>query len=75
MEDVKLVLEVPAPAPHGKIVTIYDHHCFACHCHVAELGEYERHSWSHQVMNQRILTARSEGEAMQLRGLLARYGR
>ena len=72
-QPATLLMQVRAPETGRKIHTVYNHHCFVCHCYVEGLDEYERHSWNHQVMNHLILTARSAGEAAQLNGLLARY--
>jgi len=72
-DPVTIVMEVRAPQTGRNIHTVYNHHCFVCHCFIEDLSEYERHSWNHQVMHQLTLTARSVGEAAQLNGLLARY--
>lgn len=59
-----IVARADAPLVRGEAQTVWEHHCFVCHCFIDEgTRQHQRH---HQQFRETKLTARSHGEALKM---------
>lgn len=67
--EQKIVAKAPAPIVHGQAQTVWERHCFVCHCFI-DVGRVRSHQMRHQRFNETKMTARSAGEAHKMIDLL-----